>query len=101
MTNERCNCPNGSHGQKHTTECYETRIERLQKVLRLAVSHIDMAALRISHQKDWGALASFQGPNPEQLRSNLPVEPRALCKHGRGPTCPQCAAEGANSTNGQ
>lgn len=25
-----CNCPNGSYGKKHTAECYEARIERLQ-----------------------------------------------------------------------
>lgn len=25
-----CNCPNDRHGIKHTAECYEAQIERLQ-----------------------------------------------------------------------
>lgn len=32
-SSERCNCPNGSYGQKHTPECYERRIERLTREL--------------------------------------------------------------------
>jgi hypothetical protein len=29
MIAEQCACPNGSYGQKHTPECYEAQIERL------------------------------------------------------------------------
>jgi len=32
-SNPRCDCPNGSYGQKHTTACYEATIERLRERL--------------------------------------------------------------------
>lgn len=46
-------------------------------------------------------IAQLQREIDEHLvEDNLPDEPTApaLCKHGRGPACPHCQAESANST---
>jgi len=53
------------------TEPYASAIRGLDTLLRIAVSHIDMSALEISHHTHWALLVQFAGP---ALKTSVPPD---------------------------